>query len=108
MATATWTCCSFDDDLVTVAVDYDTTTFVVQDIRYQNLTSQNAAVAITIAVLHQTFTHTLAANTQPTTLDVSADNVTLTHTVSTDRKTNTTVTVVGWPSGVSVSFQWPA
>lgn len=108
MAVATWDCAQFDNNAVTVSLDYDTTSLVVQDIRFQNLTSQNGAVVISIPARSFNKTYPLAANTSLTTRNVASDNIVLTSTTSIDSKTGTSVTVIGWPTGVTVSFQWPA
>lgn len=85
---------------VSISLDYDSATLAVQDINYQNLSSQDAAITLTVSgVDHK---NVLAAGTPRTTRDISALGISMVNV--TPPKGSPTV---GLPSNITVHCAWP-
>lgn len=106
MATAVLQGFSFAGDTFTASVLYDTASFIVQSIQWQNLSDRNGAVQVN-GPSNFVKTYTIAAGTAATSRDVSGDNIHLVSRQTTDKAGNVVI-VADWPSGWSVQAHWPA
>ena len=106
MATAAYSGFSYVGDQVTGEINYDTTTFQVVSVTYQNLTSLDAAVVVTNPQ-QQTSTLTLSANTALTTKPIP-NGPTMDVTTGINPKTGLQDTFVNLPSGWSMGSRYPA
>ena len=106
MATATFGGFAFVDNAVFANIVYDTNTFVVQSVQYQNTTALPAAVVI-VGPLGFAQTLTLAAHSAFTSTDVSGLAIVMSHQSGTD-KNGHPVIFVNYPAGWSISARYPA
>ena len=100
MATANFPICNPAGG-VSISLDYDDQTLLVQAVRYQNLSQKDAKITLTVS--GNPTTRILQANTDQDTKDVSGLGV---HLVATTPPKGSPS--VGLPASISVNCAWPA
>jgi hypothetical protein len=86
---------------VDISLDYDDVSLLVLDVNYQNLSSKNARITLTVSgTAHDVI---LNANTTQTTKDISGLGI---HMVATTPPKGSPS--IGLPSTISVNCAWPA